>query len=112
MYQNYLLKSEPVGSTVTCNPPPQGTDKDYLYLVSDAEVAKQALAEKGFLIEGNGYCGDHFTSYRRGNTNLIVTSDENFYNKFLLATRVAKKFNLLRKEDRVTLFQAILYGNG
>jgi len=29
----------------------------------------------------------------------------------MAATAVAKSLNLLRKEDRVMLFQAVLYGN-
>ena len=32
--------------------------------------------------------------------------------RFMVATRLAKRFNLQAKADRVALFQAVLYGNG
>lgn len=52
-----------------------------------------------------------FTSYRLGELNVIATDKPKFYDDFLLATRLAKRFNLLDKKDRVALFQAILYKN-
>jgi len=54
---------------------------------------------------------DRFSSYEKGNINLIVTEDYGFYNKFIAATSVAKRLNLLEKDDRVALFQAVLYAN-
>ena len=53
-----------------------------------------------------------FVSLKRDQFNLIVTTDLDFIDKFMLATRTASVLNLLRKDDRVCLFQAILYGKG
>lgn len=46
-----------------------------------------------------------------GTVNLIVTAEPGFYRLFNLATEVARKLALVHRPDRVTLFQAILYGN-
>jgi hypothetical protein len=53
-----------------------------------------------------------FVSLRSGDVNLIVTSDARFAARFLVATRLATQLNLLNKNDRVALFQAVLYGKG
>lgn len=47
----------------------------------------------------------------KGDVNLIVTQDNKFYDRFMAATSVAKRLNLLDKADRIALFQAVLYGN-
>ena len=43
--------------------------------------------------------------------NLIVTRNDTFFNRFMAASSVAKRLNLLDKADRVAVFQAVLYGN-
>lgn len=94
------------GSRVICDPPPDDTDYDVVVL----KVAPIDLT--GWTCESA--CGEYvpqFVSYRRGKVNLIVTDDAEFYDRFVAATRVAKRLNLLKKEDRIALFQAVLYGN-
>lgn len=115
-------KWELVGSRVTCNPPPTDTDQDVLVFV-DEERASQFVFEMeniGFSVElGEGYAADalnsgesdRFQSYRLDDVNLIVTVDDMFYDRFAYATEIAKRSNLMQKEERVKLFQAILYGN-
>ena len=103
----------PVGSQITCNPKPVGTDIDYLIL-TDKSIAIPHLKKEGFIEEGlpDFYTGNDnggFVSMRKGLTNVILTSDIEFYNKFLQATELAKKFNLIHKKDRISLFQVILY---
>jgi hypothetical protein len=44
------------------------------------------------------------------NVNLIITSSHKFYNLFSDANRVAQRLQLTEKEDRIVLFQYILYG--
>jgi len=111
-----------VGSRVTCNPPPKDTDQDVLVFIhgGKAEEFVGLMEDAGFVVElGDGYAADalnvglkgRFQSYRHGNVNLIVTIDEKFYKRFVAATTVAKRFNLLSKDDRIALFQAVLYGN-
>ena len=51
-----------------------------------------------------------FRSYRKGEVNLIVTADEDFYELSDTATRVCQKLNLHSKEDRVMVFDAVRYG--
>ncbi len=105
------IKFEPVGSRVTCDPPPTDTDQDILVLVADMFDAAFAgwSCETEAEYEGDG-SDLKFVSYREGNVNLIVTDDEKFFDTFMIATRTAKKLNLMQKKDRVTLFRAILYG--
>jgi len=102
----------PVGSQVTCYPPPLNSDVDYLVLADSRQ--KDELFGLGFELDGRqqfyeGMSEGGFLSYRNGEVNLIVTSDEKFFNKFLKATEEAKRLNLLHKEDRIKLFQRVLY---
>lgn len=105
----------PVGSRVTCNPAPQDTDEDWLCLVH-ADPAER-LIEAGFSQDGSPqfYTGNDnggFRSWRRGDLNIVTTQDEAFARKFLAATELARRFNLMAKGDRIALFQAVLYGVG
>jgi len=68
----------------------------------------------GFTQDGSPefYTGNdngQFSSWRRGDINIITTPSYEFYDKFLTATYLAKRFNLMRKEDRIAMFQVILY---
>ena len=103
---------EKAGSRVTCNPPPNDTDEDWVVLQYDG--LEGVLVNSGYDTEGNPEKYDHsdFISYRNGEVNVIVIKDEELYYRFLTATDLAKRFNLLDKQDRIDLFQAVLYGNG
>jgi len=119
------LEWHEVGSRATCNPPVMDTDRDYLCLVIDLnEFVTAADAELGCDIVSGIIKNDNsatasasryprdFTSIRAGEFNLIATDRREFFNRFMAATRLAKRFNLLAKDDRIALFQAVLYGNG
>jgi len=96
-----------VGSRVTCSPPPTDTDEDFL--VYDRFFTQRTKLDRaGFTTEHYGHLDTKFISYRRGDTNVILTANKEFYDKFLFTTRVAKKLNLLKKDDRITLFEALL----
>jgi hypothetical protein len=110
----------PVGSYVTCIPPVLDTDRDYLVLVEPGYVGEtsKALEGCGWLLGGSVIFDDshlpadeRFSSYKKGNENLILTDSEVFHRRFLAASSIAKRFNLLDKVDRIALFQAVLYGN-
>lgn len=108
---------DPCGSRVTCRPAPMNTDEDWLVDIhwsfwSKAAAVRSVLVDHGFRKEGKTYegQGQAFESWRKGEVNLIVTPDAEFARKHRLATHVCKKLNLLNKEDRVLVFQAILYG--
>jgi len=110
---HFLEDCRAVGSRVTCNPAPVDTDEDWLIRVS-GEVSN-LLAMAGFTQEGQlgDYTGNiegGFQSWRKDTVNLIVTSDVGFFDRFVTASLLAARFNLLLKEDRIALFQAVLYG--
>ena len=111
-----------VGSRVTCDPPPDDTDEDWLILCSirHCHALLTHLNEDDWDLSIS-LNGDDDHEQRRqfwsvGKTidgqdiNLIITFDEVFHAKFWAATTIAKHLNLLEKQDRIDLFQAVLYG--
>ena len=112
------LECHAVGSRVTCDPPVMDTDRDMLCLVKDRKEFLGAATREGFVMAGSVPADQlelnqsPFTSLKRGEDNLIVTDAAWFASRFMVATRLAKRFNLQAKADRVALFQAVLYGNG
>lgn len=109
--QNEAIRWASVGSKVICNPPPMGSDYDFLVLVKKRDASR--IASLGFKLDDGSAHYDpsegKFNSWRRGEVNLIVTDDPDFFDKFVFATKIARSLNLFKREDRVTLFQAILY---
>ena len=112
---------EPCGSRVTCSPPPADTDADYLVQILPGDNGRDTVASvvnelsgAGFQWEGSEHYQDaagEFMSWRGdGNINLIVTADSVFADKHRTATALCKRLNLLDKRDRISLFQAVLYG--
>lgn len=109
-----------VGSQVTCSPAPpvEKSDKDYLVLVWLLNRAERKLSNSGWIIERDRgtYCGirnsDFFSARKIDslNKNLIVTNSKTFFKKFMYATEIATRLNLLEKNDRIKLFQFVLYG--
>ena len=69
------------------------------------------LKTEGYVTAKTWYQQDEnlFTAYRNGPINILVTGDTEFFRKFMLATRLAAKYDLTDKQDRIELFQAILY---
>jgi hypothetical protein len=110
-----------VGSRVTCDPPVTDTDDDWLCLTNDWREFINVAVRDGFVVGGSVPADElerrkettEFTSLRRDSdkVNLIVTDSPEFFKRFMAATSVAKRLNLQVKEDRIALFQAVLYGN-
>lgn len=116
----YARAFAPVGSRVTCNPAPTDTDIDVLVLLNWRARGVgflTALNGRGWILGGSDMLDESarqkspFESWTLGNVNVIATRDEGFYARFLAATSIAKHLNLLRKDDRIALFQGMLYGN-
>lgn len=124
--EDNVYAAEPIGSRVTCDPAPQDTDIDWLLLIRDpsrddasaadllAKNAYDVLKAAGFGQDGEPefYTGSNrgcFRSWRLGDLNVITTPDGEFYRRFITATHLAKRFNLLDKADRIALFQVVLY---
>lgn len=103
------------GSAVICDPPVTTTDKDFIICAINPGNLIEFLGHNGFKISHNeGYDFDPdsgITCLRRLDINLVVTGDYEFYLKFVNATILAKKLNLLEKSQRIALFQYVLYGN-
>ena len=107
------------GSRETCNPIPTNTDIDYMILVKpncmfgvnvNLEVSDFDLGGS-LVIDERTINRNLFWSFTKGDLNLLITEDINYFNKFKQATALAKSLNLLDKGDRITLFQAVLYDN-
>lgn len=102
------------GSSVICHPPVLTTDIDFIiFTKTETELHKFLIKndfkqscseEEEYDLETEG-----FTCYRKDNINLIVTISYNWYLGWVKATKLAKKLNLLKKEDRITLFKFVLY---
>lgn len=121
--KNACLKYAFVGSRVTCDPAPTDTDQDVLVLTTRnlwADVLNPRLEVDSF-VKGGSNCGDpvgymaetplSFQSSVKDELNLIVTMDAEFFRRFMAATNIAKRLNIMAKTDRVDLFQAVLGGN-
>ena len=114
VFLDRVLKVEKVGSRVTCDPAPMDTDEDILILTNQIYGLLSDCKDDGFDV-GEIYLSDDtpgsmFYCLRKEYINLIVTESEIFFDKFMLATHVCKTLNVLKKENRIVVFQAILYG--
>lgn len=101
---------EPVGSRITCNPAPTDTDEDWLLLVKSINIFVEISQRNGWLCGLSLRNRPEFASLRLNEVNLIITEQIHWWDKFLAASSVAKRFNLLSKGDRIALFRAVLYG--
>lgn len=130
----FIQRFTHVGSRVTCDPAPQHTDDDILVLVDlpktvncpDYEVPlyllKDALLSADWVLGGSAIderladgrltAYGRFNSWTKGEENLIITADPEFHQRFIVATQLARALNVLDKQVRIQLFQAVLYGNG
>lgn len=128
-----VLDCAATGSSVTCTPPVLDTDRDYLILVNDLEGAgnwfsvnnwqnclatwatksdtdEGTLSEDSYSVELKD--GARFQSWRRGETNVIVTDNQLLHIRSRAATSLARELNLQLKKERVNLFRAIKFGEG
>lgn len=103
------------GSSVICNPPVLDTDEDYvIYTNKESQLRKWLLAngvtqscedKEEYDLES-----EFMSCYRKDNINLIVVYSKKTFDRWVYATKLAKKLNLLKKEQRITLFKFVLYG--
>jgi len=120
--EKYYEKYIRTGSSVICNPPVLDTDIDFVIKSKDVDIIKNYLScelkfnvltgeESEANYEGLNIGSEYFYSLKKDNINIMLVQDESFFIKWLNATLLAKKLNLLKKEDRITLFQYVLYDN-
>lgn len=110
----WALAVVPVGSRVTCNPPPVGTDQDLLVLVEDftaLESFECRLSDLDWESESEAYKENaaEFNSWRKTvdgtEFNVILTENEKWFDTFLDATFSCKEKNLLTKAERIAEFE-------
>ena len=102
---------QPTGSKYICNPPVMNTDEDYFIWGFKYEEIINYLVSVGY----EPCCEQHytdtkFTALRKGSLNLIIVHDKSEYEKCVMATNLAKRFNLVNKQDRVDLFELVRNG--
>lgn len=119
-----------VGSQVTCSPPPpldadkvNTGDVDILVLTTNLKQFRGFAKGEGWVYDACSSCGAEateadmsaFNSFKKTiggvKYNLIVTDLPSFNEKFLYATEIAKRLNLMKKQTRINLFQIVLYGD-
>ena len=101
------------GSRYICTPAPTDTDEDWIVL-DQRGMAEIRLGKAGFVLNTDPTLYEampDFFAYRLGEFNVVLTRDPSFYDRFVAATELARVRNLLVKEDRIKLFQSILYGS-
>lgn len=102
----------PVGSRTICGA--ATPDSDYDFLVFSHKPIPNVFDGLGFKLDDKDAHYEpsegKFNSWRRNHINLIATRNQNFARRFIIANETAKHLSLLRRADRVVLFQAILYG--
>lgn len=110
-FEECIIRSYPTGSRYICNPPPTDTDNDTVILVNGYYDWENILLDDGWEDCGKEYAFPNsecqFKAFRKGEENYIVTEEPDFYLSYVKATEGAKALNLLKKEDRVALFDAI-----
>lgn len=112
-----VLDVSPGGSRWICNPPVMDTDIDLNVLIrGEFGPYLQTLLKNGWDVNicDADYMspkGEHpFVTARKGLYNLIILNSAEGYGYIVEATKIAKKLNVLDKEDRVQLFGLIRGG--
>lgn len=107
--EDLYYASFPTGSNYICNPPVVDTDIDTMYYVRDLYVSDKSLILDGWTpCSDKEYKGNTWKAYRKGKYNAIITADYKLYVRFEAATELAKKYNLLDKDDRIEIFSLII----
>lgn len=88
----------------------QNSDIDYFCYASKDFCSK--LSADGWVREDSYLPDSSFRSYRKQVTNIIVCLDLKLYARFKLATEICMKLQGPKiKEERIRIFQIILYGD-
>lgn len=114
------LAAWPTGSRYICNPPVTNTDDDYVLFVEDIKAAYLELLDTNWTIGGANNAsyavedvGEWFSAKKHINgevVNYIVVGNQETFSKWVTATELCKKLNLLKKEDRIALFEVVVKG--
>lgn len=112
-FEDTVIMSYPTGSRYICNPAPTDTDNDTVILVNGFYDYQQMLRDDGWEDCGKQYeMVGEFVAFRKGEENYIITENPDWFQTYIRATEGAKALNLLKKEDRITLFHAVQSASG
>lgn len=101
------------GSSFICDPPVTNTDIDYVVFVTNKEEVCKYLTENGWTFcGGEAYNNpdNDFLAVRNQDLNYILVDEEHTFDQWEAATLLAKKRNLLNKNERIALFRNIFKG--
>jgi hypothetical protein len=109
----YDVTGSPVGSAYTVG---EGNDIDVLLLVEREdgddqaiEDVMRALDEAGFSYTGDPSGDeDEFRTLRRGDINVIVTDEVDFFVRFMRAAEVCKFLGLRQKWERIGVHRILM----
>lgn len=86
----------------------KGRDVDYTILMKDGEEAKRFFDELGYEFNQAGrYAGDddRFFTMRKGDVNLIITTDPFIFERNRIAFDIVKALQLTDRDQRVLVHQ-------
>ena len=115
------LLVEPTGSQYICDPPPflENSDVDYVVYCGTKDNLKSlrtTLMNDSWVFGGSLFEDNDFASFKKQMDkdgpviNLITTHKRKFFDYFVLATKIAKDYNVIDKEKRVKLFEDVRRG--
>lgn len=107
-YYDSLYRYIHSGSSYICNPPVLDTDIDYFFVGPTENEFTEDIKKFGFEKTSDPeYEFTGFVSFRSGNYNFILIGDRHAFNDVCLATAIARRQNLLEKDQRVALFEML-----
>ncbi len=105
--EGYWVKA--TGSRVTKSGYTSESDWDYVVYDPDEVLRKKLDGDTNWSPDGsgNGAMGIDFTSWRNGQTNLILVSTEDIWKKYIIATNLIKSLDCKTKKERITIFDSV-----
>lgn len=106
----FKLNLELVGTQFIFN---DGADYDLLWLVSDRAAATlQLLAEDYSASVGDAYdlSSGKFKSFVKGKINVLITDNQVFFDRFVVAAHVCKYMQVKDKETRKSIHRIVRDG--
>jgi hypothetical protein len=108
--EGYWVKA--TGSRVTKDGWTEESDWDYVVYDPEGTLDKKIRHSIDWSTgeSGNGVLGISLTSYKSGPINLILTSDDAVWKKYIIATNLLRLLNPKTKKERIALFDSV-FGN-
>lgn len=116
-FSPYEIQVRYTGSHYICNPPVETTDIDYIIYCKPEDwnsvITKTRslgfTAQASYFSEYSESAKTQFISFKKDKLNYIITPHDEYFDKFVNATELAKRLNLLEKEARIELFHFVIH---